>query len=204
VKSNGGNIDVEIDALTGRTSDILVESIKYSDVKEKVVVIQIGVVDCAPRILGPFGRRVIGRLRPKSVRVFVRNCLRSLHRRWFFVMFGHRVLVRPKNFERNLRTIVASLKEKNPTAVALVTILPTTLQHDRVYVGFSDNIRKYNAIIRRIAFEEGVILCDLNAVVQDSPEFIYDGVHMSLPGKRIAADEVERALCDVLRSVERV
>lgn len=176
---------IDVLAETGRTSQGVVTAIEglEFDPPPFVVLIQVGVVDCAPRLLGPRMRYALGQLRPKQVRNAVFWLLRRLHHRWVFRWFGHRLLVGPKAFRCNLERAIELLRDRNVVHILLGSVLPTTDAKEKVFVGFEKNINKYNQIIESVASCYNVEVIRFDSLFDGCESMIYDGVHPTHAGK---------------------
>ena len=112
----------------------------------------------------------------------------------------------PAVFERNLRAIIR-LAKGDGTNVLLCTF-PYSLREnmspqDRQRLGgfgwykfltvegVIDGLLRHNLIVRRLAKEEGCLLCDLEAVVPKDFDHFFDACHIRPKGQKLAA----QALC---------
>lgn len=179
------NFVIDVLAETGRTSESVISVIEglEFDPPPFLVLIQVGVVDCAPRLLGPKMRYALGQLRPKQVRNAVFSLLRLLHHRWVFRWFGHRLLVGPKAFRCNLERAIELLRDRNVAHILLGAVLPTTDAKEKVFVGFEKNIKNYNQIIESVASCYNVEVIRFDLLFKDCESMIYDGVHPNHAGK---------------------
>src|SRR5687768_16665499 len=73
LRASGLDLNVKLQALTGRTAPTLAATVYEEPPPTNLfgVLVQVGVADCAPRLLGPLGRRVVGRLWPPILRKWV-------------------------------------------------------------------------------------------------------------------------------------
>ncbi len=200
LNESGHRLQMGVDALTGRTSAAVFEYLRRADLLvPDIVFLQVGVVDSAPRVLGPRGRALVGYIHPVLLRKQILNCLATLHKRWFFLLCGHRLLVAPAEFLTNMRASLARLRTLGVRHALVASILPTTRQRERVYVGIQQSIAEYNRLLKLACNESGATFVDFTPALGTEPqEWLYDGVHPNIAGKhrlaRILADHLA-AVC---------
>ncbi len=112
-------------------------------------------------------------------------------------------------FERNLRAILRLVKADR--ARALLCTFPSVLRPDLsaadrarlggygwfkflTVEGVYDGLQRHNAVIERLAREEGALLADLDAAAPKDFEHFFDACHMTPRGQRIVAETIARAL----------
>ncbi len=123
---------------------------------------------------------------------------------WHKSMFG--TGTDADKFEKFYRAIIKQLQD-NGTKVVLVT--PTTIGEKNDYSNQQDgDLNKYSQIIRNIAKDSNLPLCDLHSIFHtyevnnnasnaDKGILTVDGVHLNDAGNKLAADEIWKVLKDV-------
>ncbi|MCB9757488.1 MAG: hypothetical protein H6753_03580 [Candidatus Omnitrophica bacterium] len=114
--------------------------------KNKILIIQCGIVDCAPRPIPSVLRMLVGKM-PVRVRVKIAQFLHKNRSRIQNIIYFR--LTNPKNFRRILKKwlLVAGTMFKR---IYVVNIFPTTQNIAEHSPGFCESIQIYNQII----FEE--------------------------------------------------
>jgi len=154
-----------------------------------VVIIQVGVVDCAPRVLTAAEHRLLEKLRPRWLQKVI---LRFIHHyRARLVRMRRHVYVPLPLFEQlfaqTLRLLVASGARK----VGVVAIAPTLPQVTERSPGFAENIELYSESLRALCEREGASFIDPIAGQPATalPTLIRrDGHHLTVEGNALYAD----------------
>ncbi len=158
----------------------------------KYVVIQLGIVDCAPRLFSKrFGKYVIGNIKPLFLREFVIKQFSK--RRIFFTKHFPRQYVPISKFSYWYDYLLNVVKEFGSTPI-LVNIARTSPENDRRSYGFIQHINKYNKIIEEAAHRYNAILIDMYAVSETSDVLLDDGIHYNKLGSKILAKEIAIAI----------
>ncbi len=148
-------------------------------------IVQLGIVDCAPRLLGTFERAIgfvasrVAPLRP-LFQAYVR--LKSRYRYQLTRMFPQ-TLVPKAQFEANLRILLTELLTHNPIkTIFLINIAyPGAILTERSY-NILGNIEAYNAVIASLAqaFPGKIEIVDLHGATATRRDWITaaDGHHI--------------------------
>jgi hypothetical protein len=209
LRARGLQCEFIVASETGRTSEMLENAIASGALAHLLarpplcVVLQVGVVDCAPRVLGPRARMLVSRLRPRLLRRAVVSLLKQLHHPWFFKAFGHRVLVDGDRFGLHIGAAIRRLREAGCGAVLVASILPTTSVKEKVFGGMSSNIARYNDTLRAVCSREGARFVDFyGRLFEIREELTYDGVHPTIAGKREMAAILSEHIASVAVRVD--
>ena len=149
----------------------------YFDPSEpSILVIQCGIVDCAPRPVPPGVREKIGRL-PTPLRWLVAKFLHFA--RPFLLRAGIRWRATGSDDFESL--LLAWIKDacSGKARVYVVNIAPTVPAIDTHSPGLADSIYVYNEVIQRAASAGGATLIDVFGAIQSNPGGI--GCHIN-PG----------------------
>ena len=145
------------------------------------VVIQSGIVDCAPRAFSRFENEFINKFR----------LTRSLSKR--FLNKNRIVKLRAKRnvtytpilqFEAYMRKFESVFPN-----IVWVEIAPSNEVYEKKVPGITENISKYNAIIKKVAGNRVIQLSDLNA-----DDIMSDHIHLNVSGNRKLSEKVKAAL----------
>ncbi len=148
--------------------------------KPSIIILHIGINDCAPRIFKKNSRNIIFRSWfPQKIKHLIMHFIR--HQRYFLTkyIFRNRVYVSQQHFRDNLHKIEEIVHEYSPHCHFLVmSILPTSSQLDQRSYGFNENVARYNAVLQEVFKDDYVNLADL---LGNNPEeyLISDGIHMT-------------------------
>ncbi len=154
-----------------------------------VAILQIGVVDCAPRIFSRREYRMINRSRfPRFLRD--RIVARRSERRAEIIRRNPlaKVYTPPERFSMYLR----EFEEKrqgliNPSEIIVLPIVGNATVMDLKSPGYSDNVARYNEILRSFCSESDAhwITPEELLLKKDAPEmFCTDGHHLNVAGSR--------------------
>lgn len=156
-------------------------------VSPDVVFVQLGIVDCAPRLFSRREQTFINML-PPSLRDWLISILSANRRvltKWF-----PKVYVNRKDFKKNMEVILDFVEECGAVPV-IITIAKTSEKNNARSHNFLQNIRDYNAVLRDLAQEKGCALIDLYQVVDEDPACLLpDGIHLSQKGSCNLAEEI--------------
>jgi hypothetical protein len=190
-RSSGG---ASISALHHR---YLSDSAYFSDEDEPVLVVQCGVVDCAPRPIPTWIRRLIARL-PVPLKWITVKLLH--HARPFMLKSGlsFRITQLPV-FESTLATWLEHAKA-HFSQIFVVNIAPTVSAVEVHSPGFEASIAQYNAAIERVVggMQGGrVVLIDVYGAISGTGKVTsyvnaLDGHHITTDGHKLYAALIAR------------
>lgn len=127
-------------SIGGATSEDLLKQCSYHlSFRPEIVIIQVGIVDCAPRFMTQFEIACCRRI-PIIGKFFIKLLNRKLIKRIRKVTY-----VKLERFERNIQKMYSSFTEAR---VLLIGILPGSDEYEGQVPGVKKNIEKYNAVIR--------------------------------------------------------
>ncbi len=178
-----------------RTIDSLVSNDFHEHIELKepdVVIIQIGVVDCAPRIFTRLERRIISR--PRFPR-FLRKRLVARRSARRAEIIGRdplaKVYTSPERFAKYLKQFEERrLQVERPPAMVVLPIVGNPDVMDSKSPGYSDNVARYNELLSTYCRDSGARWITPEQLLQqyDNAEmFCSDGYHLSVVGNRRCA-----------------
>lgn len=137
-----------------------------------VVIVYLGIVDCAPRLFTKNESRVLSLLssgiRHTIIKIF------SRHRR-YITKFRRLTYVRKEEFQKNLDKLVVLLKQKK-AEIIIINISNTNRGNEKRSHNFKKNIDEYNLVISKIAKSRRLVLLNMNNI---SNMLLDDGVHIN-------------------------
>jgi acyl-CoA thioesterase-1 len=162
---------------------MLVEDIELF--KPDVVVMQLGIVDCAPRIFGRFEQKVARRLN----RVFPIVAITSKYR-YTITKAIPKVYVSKNKFRENLQKIFGYIEKRNIKLI-VVGIADTSAINKSKSYSYEKNIIDYNNIIYETMADKNMFI-DL---YQYGDEILLeDGIHINGKGGKLLAERIVEKL----------
>ncbi len=169
-----------------------------------VVVVHVGVVDCAPRVFLPLEHRLVGILRPRRLRDAVLRFV-NRHRRKIIQLRPNRVYVPLGRFEKGVRQLLARAGKQGLRGLIFVNIIAPPDDLEYRSPGFRRKVERYNQVLQDLTPAlPGVQLIDYNRLIwqEGDPEaLLVDGVHPNRMGHHLLAEELERRIIALLEMV---
>lgn len=152
-----------------------------------IVFIQLGIVDCAPRLFSKIEKYAL-KILPSFLRQGIINFF-SKRRRFFTKMFP-KVYVKKESFEKNMRKILETIKICGATPV-IINIAKTSEENESRSFNYDNNTIEYNKTLFKLSKEYGGQLIDFYNIIKTEPSCqLSDGVHLSKEGNHKLADEI--------------
>ena len=143
------------------------------------VIVQIGIVDCAPRLFSPLFRKLINRISNTTIRnLFI---LPFKKNRRFFTKYFQIKMVEKKRFEKNLELFLKKMEEFKINVV-IVNIPKTNLQNNDKSFNFNKSIKAYNEIIVNLSSKFEFNLIDIYQYSKIENILLDDGIHYNKKG----------------------
>ncbi len=163
-----------------------------------VAVLQLGVVDCLPRLLTELQRRLIEISSRFPITKFLAGKYVSYLSRQRFQITKKRPrsLVSREDFENNCRLIKSILIQDNPKVKFLVIDIPcpTSSLNEKSY-GADEFVAEYNEILRRTFGACNSRFVDLYQKTKNNPDLLLsDGYHISSDGHHFIFLSVKKIL----------
>jgi len=168
--------------------------------RPEVVVVHVGIVDCAPRVFLRRERQFVENLRPAFLREAILN---NVHRhRSTIVNMRKKVYVPADRFNTLVGQVVDRAKASKLRSLVIVNIITPPAEMDERSPGFIKNVGLYNQILKAHADADGVHLIDLDRMIKEAggvEQLTVDGIHLNDAGHAMLAREIEeRVLSSVL------
>lgn len=163
-----------------QSNDLMIQDdIQY--VNPDILIIHLGIVDCAPRL---FSKREQNALRyfkkiNKYIIAFMSN------RRYFFTKLFPKVYVDIKSYEKNMRRLILSGKQ-SAKRVIVINIADTSAENKKRSYHFEGNIKDYNGILSNLVKENGIELLNMYEI-SDESLLLEDGIHLNVDGNKALA-----------------
>lgn len=167
-----------------------------------VVVVHVGVVDCAPRIFLRREQRFVAN-RPRFIREpilrFVHNNRRQI------ILKRPRVYVPLPRFKRHIEEVTQKGRDSNLLSLVYVNIVEPPDSMEQRSPGFQVNVRRYNEVLAEQASQPRVKLIDLNSAIKEnggSDKLTCDGVHLNVRGHEILASLLDKHISGLMGQQE--
>ena len=142
------------------------------------IIVQIGIVDCAPRIFSIKEKFILSKL-PASIRTRVieyRKKKRVSTKRNPL----SKAYVKPDDFKKTYLDLIINLKRSNKELkIIIVPIIGFLKSLEMKSIGFSNNIRMYNDLLAEIANESKSSLIAIDLFFDREDCFVDDFYHLS-------------------------
>lgn len=149
-----------------------------------IVIIHLGIVDCAPRLLTEHENTIIGSLpyyiRKKIIKFLSKN-------RFFFTKTFQKVYVKIEDFEKNYQKILTLIKKIGAIPIIINITKPNQRLLNRSYK-FLERVNNYNNVMLKLSNRNNYNLIDIYSMIENEPILRWkDGIHLSKEGhKRLA------------------
>jgi lysophospholipase L1-like esterase len=166
-----------------------------------VVIVHVGVVDCAPRIFLPLERKIVSVIRPVCLRESIVH-FTAQHRRAIIQLRPNRVYVPLEKFRKGVETVAHYAS--NLRALILINIITPLDDLEYRSPGFRRNVEAYNHVLQAQANGKNVFVVDLDNLVwqhADPAQLMVEGIHINEAGHRILAQELENCILKICEAI---
>lgn len=188
VRSNGRN-----NVLTTALRENLDRNVLYNN--STYIVFHLGIVDCAPRLVGLFGDRILYVMTQVQVlKILAKLFFKFQTRyRWFFTKYFPKTYISKNDFKEKYTLILKEIREKaRPKKVLILNIAETSEENKQKSYNFGKNIMDYNVILSELVKENSDLceLVDLFSETKRKKNFILaeEGIHLSREGHDYLAE----------------
>jgi lysophospholipase L1-like esterase len=158
----------------------------------EVVIVHVGIVDCAPRVFMRLEHDLVNRLRPKALRDAI---LRFVHKhRRSIIRMRPRVYVPPERFRRHVQEVIELARTSAVQSLVFVNILSPPPELETRSPGFQKNVSVYNQILEESVRGERLSLIDLDRMIREAggtEKLTIDGIHINEEGHALLARSLE-------------
>jgi lysophospholipase L1-like esterase len=172
--------------------------------KPEVVIVHVGIVDCAPRVFLRREGAFVANIRFSWLKNRILKFTHDHRRR--IVEFRRKVYVPLPRFERLVQTVVQKARETGVQSLVFINIIRPPDSVEERSPGFQNNVIAYNRVLEEQAKHSFVTLIDLNRIVEDAggcEKLTVDGIHLNEHGHVLLAEKLEQLLLPMLQK-ERV
>jgi acyl-CoA thioesterase-1 len=159
-----------------------------------LVIIHVGIVDCAPRIFLRRERQFVENIRWTWLR---KRILSFVHKhRARLIRMRPRVYVPLERFQPLVDEVIAKARELQ-TKLVFINILEPPDAVETRSPGFQQNVQRYNQLLESRVDDETVRLIDLNGMIAQkggAAKMTVDGIHLNREAHAMLARELERLI----------
>ncbi len=151
-----------------------------------VVILQLGIVDCAPRLFGKKQAFVLSIL-PKRVKSALVGFFAK--HRLFFTKYLPKVYVNKRDFKQNLNVLFGEISNLN-SKVICISIASTSKKNKCRSHGFDENINIYNDALKSKCSEFDYYFFDFYTATSNGDFLLDDGIHIDAAGHAYLAKKI--------------
>jgi hypothetical protein len=191
-KASGMNVhQLSIGGAT--VTDLLKQVSYYAAMKPAVVILQVGIVDCAPRFLSRTELNAINLIPAKRIRKWLLSSLNTPR----FRKVRNLTYTPITKFERALSSIQQGF---STSSVYALGILSASQQYEQLLPGISQNIQRYNSVLTRCfdsryihmtEFPTAGLMSDHHHVNSTGHQFICDKILKVIEGDNLRIQTAE-------------
>lgn len=168
----------------------------YDDIqvlKPNYIICQIGICDCAPRIISPKERFLLNYISPLWFKQFYLK-IKSKHR-LFFTKYFPVVNVKFSDFVLMYSLLVREIfKVESVKKLFIINICDTNQRNKLRSYGFESNIIRYNSFLKTLVSNNVILIDMFEASKLDHDLLLEDGIHISLKGHEFISDKISYEL----------
>lgn len=176
------------------TDSLRIEQLFFETItccKPEILMLEIGIVDCAPRIISKQENAMMNRRYfPKPLRQYIIK--KRKRQRTKILAKGplNKVYVSPENYRKNLMHFLQKVKEVSPsTTIILLPIVGNFQQLEQKSKGYTANKDLYNNILQEVAQTTRLFYAgDLLNTIQQEDFYTLDGYHLTAKGHSQVTD----------------
>jgi lysophospholipase L1-like esterase len=165
----------------------------------EVVIVHVGIVDCAPRVFMRLEHELLKHLRPRALRDAILHFVHK-HRR-AIVRMRRRVYVPAERFRQCVLDVIELARASSVQSLVFVNILSPPDDLEARSPGFQQNVSAYNQILDECVRGERLSLIDLDGLMREaggSQKMTVDGIHINEEGQAILARVLEQHVLSLI------
>lgn len=168
----------------------------------EVVIVHVGVVDCAPRVFLRREHTFVSRIRFTPLR---EGILRFAHNhRRSIILKRRRVYVPLWRFEKHVVEVVQRAKRDKVRLLVFINIISPPDSIEERSPGFQQNVILYNQVLSKQTEHAHVALIDLNDILcreGGSKSLTVDGIHLNEKGHGLIAQGLEKLVAPLVEQL---
>ena len=172
----------------GTIVDLADQAHYYSSLNPGIIIVQAGIVDCAPRALGKIEKDIIASNR------YLSFAFHKIFPYRFIRKYRNISYTKPKQFSAS---IIRIFKEFNDKKIVFIGIMPSTKQYESAVPGITHKINQYNQLLNvAVNGNNGIFIAtnDFNTA-----GLMTDFHHLNKLGHQWVADEVYKRIAQHIK-----
>jgi lysophospholipase L1-like esterase len=169
-----------------------------------ILILHLGIVDCAPRVFMPLENRLVTSIRPLILKKLVLQFV-NRNRRKIIQLFPNRVYIRLNQFKKNMEKVITRCLTEGVQKIFIVNIISPPDQYEYRSPGLQKNVRAYNRVLAELQKGNRIKLLDINSEAQkyfESETILnQDGIHLNNHGHKILAEMLETQLIEAINQI---
>jgi lysophospholipase L1-like esterase len=169
--------------------------------KPEIVVIQVGITDCSPRVFTTRQRAYVERIPARFIREILLKFVRKF-RRQLIAASAPKVYTTLQQYRDTVTKLVEWAERDCVLALVFVKIVMPPDSLEKRSPGSQENVRLYNNVLDQIKSKHGVYVIELNDLIHNQENagsyIIEDGQHLSVQGHRLLAKHLEHLVMPML------
>jgi lysophospholipase L1-like esterase len=166
----------------------------------EIVIVHVGVADCAPRLLLQKAHSIVDKIRPIQLRDKFLNFL-SQNRRIIISLFPPKVYVPIDIFEKLVLRVISRAKADGVKRLIFVNIIRPTDSLELRSPGFRKNVELYNSCLSQSVFgNPNLSLVDLDKIIAENggaESLTTDGMHINSQGHAMLAGRLQELIMEI-------
>jgi len=172
--------------------------------KPDILIVHVGVVDCAPRVFLRREHAFVEGLRFNWLRERILKLAHDHRRR--IVEARKRVYVPVPRFERLVEEVVRRAERDHVRLLLFINIISPPDSVEERSPGFQKNVEIYNQVLSKQTKHPHIRLLDLNRIIQTeggTAELTVDGIHLNERGHLLLLRELEKLVIPLVEAEVR-
>ncbi len=160
--------------------------------KPDVLVVHLGIVDCAPRVFSRFQNAIVSIL-PSVIKGIILRAVSNF--RYRITKLNNKTYVKKNIFKKNIKNFI-DISDEMGIQLLFIEILMTSQENDNRSYNFKNNITEYNKIIEVAARSKCVYLIKYNP---QNDYLLKDGIHINKKGNEFLANKIHELVGQLIK-----
>lgn len=184
------NYTIENVSKWGETTNSLIGREKLEWYNPNIIILQLGICDCAPRLLTKLERKILSYLPPKTVAVYV-SIIKTIRKKSI-----DRATVDSDAFMENINRYISRAEKLNVEKIIIIGILNSGKKYQMKNPSIQNSIDIYNNILLECTNKSNIItFLEMNLPENEVDEItIEDGFHYNDKGHKLIYEKIKGIL----------
>lgn len=159
------------------------------EIEPDIIVVFLGIVDCAPRIFSRFESKLLSFL-PGMIRRKILNFV-SWHR-YRITKIRNKTYVSQNEYRKNILKLIDTAND-NGSKIVFVNTIETTKENDLRSFNFIQNIKNYNQVLADVCKKKEIALIDISRMTH---YLLADGIHINFEMHKILFESLRASVIE--------